>query len=62
MRAEKRQTYTAEFTDPTGFPLPYLLLYYFAPGFQAMRVPARFGFMALLAACVLAALGVLRVF
>jgi hypothetical protein len=42
-------------------PLPYLGLYYLAPGFQAMRVPARFGLMVMLAAGVLAALGFLKV-
>jgi hypothetical protein len=44
----------------THIPLPYLLPYYLLPGFQAMRVPARFGFMMMLAASVLAALGFLR--
>jgi hypothetical protein len=44
----------------TNIPLPYLLLYHLAPGFQAMRAPARFGFMVILAASVLAALGLLR--
>jgi hypothetical protein len=44
----------------TDIPLPYLLLYHLAPGFQAMRVPARFGFMVMLAASVLSALGLLR--
>lgn len=44
----------------THIPLPYLLFYHSAPGFQAMRVPARFGFMVVLAASVLAALGFLR--
>jgi hypothetical protein len=44
----------------THIPLPYLLFYYLMPGFQAMRVPARFGFMTVLAASVLAALGFLR--
>jgi hypothetical protein len=41
-------------------PLPYLWLYYLAPGFQAMRVPARFGLMVMLAASVLAAFGFLQ--
>jgi hypothetical protein len=45
----------------TGIPLPYQLFYYLAPGFQAMRVPARFAIMAGLAACVLAGLGFLKV-
>lgn len=44
----------------THIPLPYLLLYYGVPGFKAMRVPARFGFMVMLAASALAALGFLR--
>lgn len=44
----------------THIPLPYLLLYHGVPGFKAMRVPARFGLMAVLAASVLAALGFLR--
>jgi hypothetical protein len=44
----------------TSFPLPYLLLYYLVPGFHAMRVPARFALMAMLAASVLAALGFLK--
>jgi hypothetical protein len=46
----------------TGFPLPYLLLYRFAPGFQSMRVPARFGFMVMLAASVLAGFGCLQLY
>lgn len=41
-------------------PLPYLAMYYLVPGFQAMRVPARFGLMVMLAGSVLAALGFLR--
>jgi hypothetical protein len=45
----------------TGLPLPYLLFYYLVPGFQAMRVPARFALMAALAASMLAALGFLKV-
>jgi hypothetical protein len=45
----------------TGIPLPYQLFYYLAPGFQAMRVPARFAIMAGLAACVLAGLGFLKI-
>jgi hypothetical protein len=44
----------------THIPLPYLLLYHLLPGFQAMRVPARFGFMMMLAGSVLASLGFLR--
>jgi hypothetical protein len=44
----------------TGLPLPYLVFYYLVPGFQAMRVPARFALMAALAASVLAALGFLK--
>jgi len=48
------------FDQNTGFPLPYLLLYHLVPGFQGMRAPARFSLMAVLAACILAALGFLR--
>jgi hypothetical protein len=48
------------FDQNTGFPLPYLLLYHLVPGFQGMRGPARFSLMAVLAACILAALGFLR--
>ena len=44
----------------TGIPLPYQLFYYLAPGFQAMRVPARFAIMVGLAGCVLASLGFLK--
>jgi hypothetical protein len=44
----------------TSLPLPYLLFYYLVPGFQAIRVPARFALMAVLAASVLAALGFLK--
>ena len=44
----------------TGIPLPYLAFYYLVPGFQAMRVPARFSNMAVLAASVIAALGFLK--
>ncbi len=38
---------------PTGLPLPYLVLYQWVPGFDALRVPARFGelFMLGLAVC-----------
>jgi hypothetical protein len=45
----------------TSVPLPYLLFYYLVPGFQAIRVPARFALMAVMAGSVLAALGFLRV-
>jgi hypothetical protein len=44
----------------TGIPLPYLPFYYLVPGFQTLRVPARFAFMAVLAAAVIAALGFLK--
>jgi hypothetical protein len=44
----------------TGLPLPYLLFYYLVPGFQAIRVPGRFALMAVLAASVLGALGLLK--
>ena len=46
----------------TDIPLPHLLFYRLVPGFQAMRVPARFGFMVMLAASVLSALGLLRLY
>jgi hypothetical protein len=42
----------------TRVPLPYLGLYYAIPGWSAMRVPARFAFLVLLAAVPLSALGV----
>jgi hypothetical protein len=42
----------------TRVPLPYLGLYYVVPGWSAMRVPARFAFLVLLAAVPLSALGV----
>jgi hypothetical protein len=45
----------------TSIPLPYLLFYYLVPGFQAIRVPARFALMVVMAGSVLAALGFLRV-
>jgi hypothetical protein len=44
----------------TAMPLPYLLFYAVVPGFQAIRVPARFALMAVLAASVVAALGFLK--
>jgi hypothetical protein len=46
--------------EHTDLPLPYLLFYYLVPGFHAMRVPARFALLAMLAASVLAALGFLK--
>jgi len=45
----------------THIPLPYLVLYHALPGFKAMRVPARFGLMVVLATSMLAALGFLKV-
>jgi hypothetical protein len=45
----------------TRVPLPYLLFYYLIPGFHAMRVPARFALLAMLAASVLAAFGFLKI-
>lgn len=42
----------------TWLPMPYLGLYYLIPGWSAMRVPARFAFLLLLAAVPLSALGV----
>ncbi len=44
----------------TAMPLPFLLFYYLAPAFQAVRVPARFALMVVLAASVLAGLGFLK--
>jgi hypothetical protein len=44
----------------THIPLPYRGLYHVLPGFNAMRVPARFGLMAVLATSVLASLGFLQ--
>jgi hypothetical protein len=41
----------------TDIPLPYLLLYSLAPGYQAMRVPARFGLWVGVAMAVLAGIG-----
>jgi hypothetical protein len=41
----------------TRIPMPYLLFYYVVPGWSAMRVPARFAFLVLLAAVPLSALG-----
>jgi hypothetical protein len=43
-----------------SIPLPYLALYHLLPGWDALRVPARFMLLALLAAVPLAAAGVLR--
>jgi hypothetical protein len=42
---------------PTDVPLPYLVLYHLAPGYQAMRIPARFGLWVGLAMAVLAGIG-----
>jgi hypothetical protein len=42
----------------TRIPMPYLLCYYVLPGWSAMRVPARFAFLVLLAVVPLSALGV----
>ena len=41
----------------THLPMPYLLLYYVVPGWSAMRVPARFAFLVMLALVPLSALG-----
>lgn len=41
-------------------PLPYRLLYEYVPGFKAIRVPARFGLLALVGLVALAGLGVSR--
>ena len=43
-------------------PLPYFWLYHLVPGFQSMRVPARFAVPAFLAMSVLAALGMSQIF
>src|SRR5262245_4760572 len=45
----------------TPVPLPYQILYYLVPGWDAMRAPARFMLLALLAAIPLVALGAARV-
>jgi hypothetical protein len=50
--------YLIVFGVNTHIPLPYLLPYYVVPGWSAMRVPARFAFLALLATVPVAALGV----
>ncbi len=42
---------------PLAIPLPYALLYERLPGFGALRVPARWGMLVALAACLLAARG-----
>lgn len=44
----------------TDIPLPYLLLFHTIPGFSAVRLPARFAFLVVLAAAPLAALGALK--
>ncbi|MBD3309186.1 hypothetical protein GF339_22460, partial [candidate division KSB3 bacterium] len=41
-----------------SIPLPYRLLYQFVPGFNSMRVPARFGVLVFFAMAVLSAIGV----
>jgi len=41
----------------TRIPMPYLLLYYVVPGWSAMRVPARFAFLLMLALVPLSAFG-----
>lgn len=47
------------YVGPGGaFPTPYLLLYQWLPGFQAMRNPVRFAFLVALALAVLGGLGV----
>lgn len=45
----------------TPVPLPYLALYHVVPGWSGMRVPARFVFLAVLAAAPLAAIGMMKV-
>ena len=44
----------------TGFPLPYSLFYKYFPGFKAMRCPARFDVLVVLALAVLAGYGSAR--
>lgn len=41
----------------TGVPMPYSLLYYHVPGFDGLRVPARFAMVTVASLSVLAALG-----
>lgn len=45
----------------TEIPLPYLFLAHILPGFKALRIPARFVFLAVLAASPLAGFGVVAV-
>jgi hypothetical protein len=52
--------YLILFGENTNIPMPYLVLYYILPGFQAMRVPSRFSLVLVLSASVLAALGFLQ--
>jgi hypothetical protein len=44
--------------QPTGLPLPYQWLYQFVPGFDALRVPARFGELFMLGLAVCAGYGI----
>ena len=46
--------------DSQGVALPYWYLWQFLPGFTAMRVPARFDFLVMLAVAVLAGFGAAR--
>jgi hypothetical protein len=43
---------------PTGIPLPYLFFYQYVPGFDALRVPHRFGQLFMLGLAVCAGFGV----
>jgi hypothetical protein len=45
--------------QPTGLPLPYGWLYQWVPGFDALRVPARFGQLFMLGLAVCAGYGIL---
>lgn len=45
-------------TKPTNIPLPYLWFYYHVPGFDALRVPYRFGVIMMLGLAICAAYGV----
>ncbi|HWQ15440.1 MAG TPA: hypothetical protein VNL77_21745, partial [Roseiflexaceae bacterium] len=46
--------------EPLPVPMPYALLYQHVPGLAALRVPARWGVLVSLAACVLAGIGAAR--
>jgi hypothetical protein len=52
--------YLIAFGHETRIPLPYFVLYYVVPGWSAMQNPHRFTTVALLAASMLAAVGITR--